>query len=74
MGLRLMGSVTGVASWVMIGDTLWSGGTGVWYEGLGPGSGARGQGEGHRSRVRVWCKGLDVASGSRVRSGVWGWD
>lgn len=64
MGLRQMGSVTGVAPWVMVGDTLalagllWSGESGVWCQGLGPGSGARGQGEGHGSRSRAWCKGL----------------
>ena len=55
MGLRLVGSVTGVAPWVVVTGVLASAGL-LWSRG-------RGQGEGHRSRVRVCHKGLESGLG-----------
>lgn len=59
MGLRAMGSVTEVAPWVMARDTLlWSGGTGVWGQGLGP-----------VARVRVTGPGSGLGSGTGIK--IW---
>lgn len=56
MGLRPVGSVTGVAPWVVARGALASAALVWWDWGLVSGFGARGQGEGYRSRI--WCKGL----------------